>query len=475
MAKWNPFFCVLLALLHTAKSAEKTTAVERAECQCSVDGKSANGDALFFAKLGKLYPSENIEGGGPYQFVGCGAHKFYRDRAENQIAGYPWRLCYTFGGTKCRITETSRKHALNVDTAWRFCDGDYDCNAVAHSHIPNGTVLDLVVLNDNGPDEILQDWTNCCQLCRVTTVGTCLAWDFDVATMECRLFSEAPAAVPVNGTFKTMAPMRFSGTPGFDDAPAKCWFRNIYDTCNDNFRELFIASMCLLPIGVLCIITAYLSARNWVARTGWSDDLTLLPTRQAVRSISTKGRTSRVKVTVYSVDMVYKYKGVVRRDIVTRAEERVEAGKRLYYHKDGPLDGGITIQRRPMCNCCCPWGFLFLFVGLTILLILSLQIYQSDGGRFQAQYVLSSDVKQTWAALFYISAVLITLAFLATAAFFVTSGHLTLRQLEDRFIREENTYARGDTVQPPSNKQNNLLSTPSGITNSTDDIKGNKP
>jgi PAN domain len=438
MVKWSNFFCVLLAFLESAKSAEKTTAEERAECQCSVDGNSANRDALFFAKLGKLYPSENIEDGGPYQFIGCGAHKFYRDRAYQQIAGYPWRFCYTFGGTKCRITETTRKHALNVDTAWRFCDGDYDCKAEAHSHIPNGTVLDVVVLNDNGPDEILQDWTNCCQLCRETTVGTCLAWDFDVATMECRLFSESPVEVPVDGTYNTVAPMRFSGTPGFDDAPAKCWFRNKYDTCRDNFRRLFITAMCFLPIGVLCLILAYHCARDWLARTGWSDDLTLLPTRRAVRSISTKHGTSQIDVDVYSVDMVYKYKGVVRRDIVTREGVKIEAGKRLYYHKDGPLDhsGGIKIQQMPLCNVCCPCGFLFLFIGSTILLILSLQVYQTDGGRLQAHYVLPSDVKQTWAALFYVSAVLITLAFMAMAAICVTSRHY----LEDRFIREENTY-----------------------------------
>lgn len=276
---------------------QASTADERAQCQCSVNGRSGRIDVLYWSSQRSIYPSENIEYGGPYKFIGCGAHKYYRDKAEDQIAGYPWRFCYTYGGQAgCQMTKTSQKYSLNGVIAYRFCNGDYECNTKAQLVVANGTLVESQVLEETDSDGHLQDWTNCCRLCRVTS--GCKEWDFSVETMVCRLFSEVVSTRSTSGTSENGAPYWYHGTLGFDDAPATCWFRNEYETCNDNFRAIFLAVVILGLIGVLLLLVllgiVFYPGGGHIY--GWTNDVTpdlrRLSLKDALLNMARKPTTS---------------------------------------------------------------------------------------------------------------------------------------------------------------------------------------
>jgi hypothetical protein len=55
------------------------SSLQRAQCQCSDTGFSNDKNVLYNAYTGKIYKSENVVTGGPYKFIGCGAHTRYRD------------------------------------------------------------------------------------------------------------------------------------------------------------------------------------------------------------------------------------------------------------------------------------------------------------------------------------------------------------------------------------------------------------
>mmetsp|Transcript_19263 Transcript_19263/g.24832 ORF Transcript_19263/g.24832 Transcript_19263/m.24832 type:complete len:446 (-) Transcript_19263:26-1363(-) len=409
---WSTKFSqiLLLSLLASAShvtddvlAASNTTddVLARALCQCSVDGTSAGVDVFYWDHFGTTYDSENIQDGGPYRFIGCGAHKFYRDRSERQIGGYPWRICYTYGGNGgCTMTKTSRKHALNYQIAHRLCSGDYDCGASSDRQVQGGKFIGAQVLRLTDDEGMLNDWTNCCQICGQT--NECTAWDFSIETMNCQLFS-AFEGLRVNSTSNT-APLWYAGTPGFDDKPVECWFRNQYDTCTENYEIIFVVSIVLCGIGTFFLLLWCTCCAKRGKVLCWTDDVTPGYTTPIVRQRSSKGGGSTsYTVMSYSAHLVYKLVGQVHRDTVCMENKEIKSNVKFYFLAN-PTGEGFLIplgHSLSICNSGIFCFIAFLLPALMCLFVLSLQIVATDGGLFQAKYTLpDSGGRSAWIAYF---------------------------------------------------------------------------
>ena len=430
----------------TATSAQiATTPSQRAQCQCTVDGYSGNTDVLHNEFTGKLYESENVVTGGPYKFIGCGAHTRYRDDVEKQIGGYPWKFCYTYGGRyDCQITELSRKHSLNSDVAYRFCSGDYDCKTRAQVRVSedvvNDFLLDTIQLEEVDQDGYLKDWTNCCQECRLHGPG-CRFWDFSVETMQCRLFSTIENVEQVlteeTSIQSSEAPMWFFGEPGFDDKPLNCWRRNRYDTCavkGPRFLLIFGIIATIWAALIFFVIKKCLNGK--VFRMGSTNDVVPGYTRTVTRTVRGKHGSHTKHVTEYTANIKFRTKGLERHRRVARDGKCFWENRTLYFKfkEDNPMK--ITLFG--FCDTCC-FGckyicpFLVATAGLTCLFLLSLQVITTDGGRVQAKYVLPGQGRRiTWA----ISMVLFAGAL---SALFVI---YCLDVRERKTVRDEDAYDR---------------------------------
>lgn len=426
-------------LVDAAKVTDEVLA--RAQCQCSVDGTSAGVDVFFWAKRRKTYPSENIRDGGPYRFIGCGAHTFYRDKAEGQVGGYPWRFCYTYGGQAgCTITETSQKYSLNSQIAYRFCSGDYDCDASSNHQVQGGQLIGTeTLLSSPNEEETLQDWTNCCHICGQT--NGCAAWDFSVETMDCRLFSAFQSMHLVEDSSENtgMPPLWYSGTPGFDDKPLVCWFRNQYETCNDNYRAIFLAATVLGVIGLCFLLLWYMNSPSRGKVLCWTDDVTPGYTRPIVRTRSSKHGSTSYTVTSYSAHLVYRYDGQVYRQTVWMEGKPMRLNKKFFFLANSTGEGDLTPLGHswlPKYDCCFVFSCVILLSGLMCLFVLSLQTLVTDGGLFQARYVLpGSGVRSVWIATFSLTVLtLLSAAFIIFAC--VTRG---------KRCKPKNTYTTKDT------------------------------
>jgi hypothetical protein len=187
-----------------------------------------------------------------YNFEGCGAHSSYITPADDgsgvdelgrsdtgfkpyddQIGGYPFRWCFTIGGTKCNELRTHSTNVLREATRWKQCSGHYNCGASITGPIP-ATAAELS-RHDLSTNETSffetglsrewdsdTDWSQCCELCG-ETVG-CAQWSFDMDSI-CIFYSDVTA--PESRTNVSY----LTGMPGHDDPPMACLERNYYDTC----------------------------------------------------------------------------------------------------------------------------------------------------------------------------------------------------------------------------------------------------
>ncbi|KAL7573514.1 hypothetical protein ACA910_019829 [Epithemia clementina (nom. ined.)] len=396
-----------------------SSAFERAQCQCSVDGLSGGEDVLYNALTKRLYTTKNTETGGTYKFIGCGAHTRYRDDYERQIGGYPWRFCYTYGGKSgCRITETSQKHSLNNAIAYRFCNGYYDCNAQAHRRVRDGTgaLFHTLTLDEFDVNGLLQDWSNCCKECRLYGAN-CSYWDFSVETMACRLFSttshnavEQEKLAFDGGSDEPYWYVGDSG--GFDDAPLQCWRRNKYDTCPlKGPRVLFVCGAIVLPgLSLVLFFLIKICNKNNKVKLGLTNDVTPGYSRTASRVRSTKGGTETYQVTVYPATIVYKTRGSQRTKQVERDGREFRRDQELFFEymvDDSNYFQLLTLERKGWFGCryCCPVFLLLLGLGCTFFL--SLQVFLTSGGRYKTKYLLPGEGSTvTWGVFMILSAVL---------------------------------------------------------------------
>lgn len=214
-------------------------------CQCvpetDVDPVT---DGLYFAASSSnaasvLAGRDAVSNDGSYSFAGCGAHSSYITPADDgsgvdevgftaegyppysdQIGGYPFRWCFTVGGTTCLSSGVSKKNVLDQLTAWKTCSGHYGCNAKFTGPVVTEASTQMI-----SQQVIGDDWSECCKLCSETS--SCKQWSYAVLEQRCHLYSavaHAPARV-------SSAAAHFTGTPGHDDPPMSCQERNDYDTC----------------------------------------------------------------------------------------------------------------------------------------------------------------------------------------------------------------------------------------------------
>lgn len=446
---WSAKFSQILLLPLLASASNITDDVlARAQCQCSVDGTSAGVDVFFWEDAGTFgadstydsenisstYDSENIEDGGPYRFIGCGAHKFYRDRSALQIGGYPWRICYTYGGNRCTITDTSQKHSLNSQITHRLCSGDYDCGASSDRQVQGGTFIGAQVLRLTDDEGMLNDWTNCCQICGQT--NECAAWDFSIETMNCQLFSAFEGLRIADNSTENTAPLWYAGTPGFDDKPVQCWFRNQYDTCTENYTIILIASVVLCAIGSFSLLLWWLMSATRGKVLCWTDDVTPGYTLPIVRSSSSKyGGLSWYTVMSYSARLVYKLDGQVQRDNVAMENKAIDSNVKFYFLANPTGEGELIPLGHSLsiCNLGIVVFIAFLLPGLMCLFVLSLQIVATDGGLFQAKYTLPGwGGRSAWIAWFS----------LIWLALFAAIFYLFARVTRGKHCKPGNTYTR---------------------------------
>jgi len=410
-----------------------TPAYQRAFCQCSVDGFSDGTDVFYNQRTHSIYRSKNVVTGGPYQFIACGAHTRYYDRSEKQVAGYPWKFCYTYGGRHgCNITEQSRKHSLNRAIAYRFCNGDYDCQTQARTRVSSGTLVQSLLLAEVDEDGLLQDWTNCCAECR--RFNGCKFWDFSVDTMTCQLYSDFDEVEREEDS--NQPPYWYFGEPGFDDHPLDCWRRNRYDTCSSRTpRVLFSFGLFSLSASILMFACIFKGHDNKRVRRGSTDDVTPGYPRTCVRRVALpKGGSALRSVTTYSADVEYKAKSIVRRKHLVSTEYRFMAGKPLLFEYEEKDPASIKVAGKCF-GCIYVFPCTLAVVGLMCIFFLSLQIIFTEGGQFAAKVVLPHSVSNTgWicVAVFVASSLVIVLL-----SFFL---HLHKRRViedGDRFTRVE--------------------------------------
>jgi hypothetical protein len=391
-----------------------------------------------------MYESENVVTGGSYKFIGCGAHTRYRDDFEYQIGGYPWKFCYTYGGRYgCQITELSRKHSLNRDVAYRFCNGDYDCKTRAQvkvsEDVVNEFLLNTIQLEEVDQDGYLKDWTNCCQECRLHGPD-CRFWDFSVETMQCRIFSEIENVEQVlteeeTSDLSSEAPRWFFGEPGFDDKPLNCWRRTRYDTCvMRGPRFLLIFGIIGTVFAALLFFCLKKFTGGHVFRLGSTNDVVPGYTRTVTRTVRGKHGSRNVQVTEYTANIKFRTKGLERHRRMARDGKRFWENRTLYFKfkEDNPMN--ITLLGTTCCFGCkyfCP--FLFAFSSLTCLFLLGLQVTTTDGGKVVAKYVLPGQGRRvTWGICMVVFAG-------ALSALFVIY-YLDVR--ERKTVRDEDAYDR---------------------------------
>eukprot|EP00978_Attheya_sp_CCMP212_P049026 scaffold605934_cov181-Attheya_sp.AAC.2 len=219
--------------------------------------------------------------------------------------------------------------------------------------------------------------------------------------MNCQLFS-AFEGLRVNSTSNT-APLWYAGTPGFDDKPVECWFRNQYDTCTENYKGIFIASIVLCGIGIFFLLCCRRSATLGKVLC-WTDDVTPGYRTPIVRQRSSKGGVSTsYTVMAYSAHLVYKLVGQVHRDTVCMEKKAIKSNVKFYFLANPTGEGELIPLGHSLSIC--TEGILFfiafLLPALMCLFVLSLQIVATDGGLFQAKYTLpNSGGRSAWIAYF---------------------------------------------------------------------------
>ena len=138
---------------------------------------------------------------------------------SGQIGGYPFRWCFTVGGTQCTDGSTRRKNVLQPATRWKTCTGNLGCSAAITGPISGGgSELSTI----GGVD----DWTDCCRECG--EAEGCAQWQYALDG-TCLLLDSIGTAQPLTGSASDVS--FFTGTPGQDDPPLECQERNQYDTC----------------------------------------------------------------------------------------------------------------------------------------------------------------------------------------------------------------------------------------------------
>lgn len=457
MLKIFVFFSLLLRISGQGRNSTPpalySSSLERANCQCSVDGFSGGTDVLYNARTGSIYRSKNVVKGGPYQFIGCGAHTRYYDRSAKQIAGYPWKFCYTYGGRQgCNITELSRKHSLNSKIAYRFCNGDYDCQTKARSRVSNGTLVHSLYLAELDEEGLLQDWTNCCTECR--RFDGCKFWDFSVDTMKCRLYSDFDEIELEEESNRP--PHWYFGEPGFDDHPLDCWRRNKYDTCSSRSPRLLLAFGLFALLASLLIFACYFKRhQNTRVRRGSTDDVTPGYSRTCLKRVALpKGGSALRRVTTYKADIKYKTKGTVRRKHLESTEYRFLAGKTLIFEYEETNPASIKVAG----DC---FGFVYLVpcifavVGLMCIFFLALQILVTEGGQFAAQVLLPGSISN--AGWICVAGSAASCLVIVPLSFFLHVRKRRLIKDGDRYTKKEGeTTSRNCVNQIGSNKKHGV-------------------
>lgn len=291
-----------------------STVENRARCSCSSDGLSGGVNALFLTEENRKYPSLNIATGEEYIFIGCGAHTLYYDESLDQIAGYPWRFCFTHGGQagQCNTNIWNFGYHVNDYVQARYCSGDYNCGAYTNQMVTSGTLLSTIVFEETNGDGIMNDWPNCCQSCR--HAHGCVSWNFDLENMTCELYSAVASVASVNQTYS--GPTKFQGTNGsYDDYPLNCVTRNEYDTCDSTIIYLGIAGLVLIILSTAYLYDYCCLYRAIIGRDVCSTyDVTQTPdTFEEVRGVNKHGNAYTTKYRIHNYDVVYKHNNTMYR------------------------------------------------------------------------------------------------------------------------------------------------------------------
>lgn len=405
----------ILLLLFAASSFSLLSTEQRAQCACTTNGESGGTEVLYWAEKHKMYSSENIKTGGSYKFIGCGAHKFYHDTEPppwgvDQVAGYPYTLCFTYGGTACDsiYVPTTQKFTLNNEITYRKnCGGDYDCNASPNKVVSVGTHIGTKVLDEFDGNGNLQDWTNCCKECRL--FDGCVHWAFSITDMNCNFYSD----VAYYTTNTSSPPVYFTGTVGYDDQPVDCVTRNIYDTCELQPLINTTYGFIWVIIGVILSMLNLVYCDAWVACIRHPDSAVLCKTNDTrILPHTTERKSSKDKhgnvhyyiETTYHMEILYKYEGLMESQRFSNTQENCLPGSDFTFMylivnpKRSLGDKIIYCSSVSTCappNCCASWKFFvscclcgFSMSGVISLIILSCWLAFYDGSKFISKYYL---------------------------------------------------------------------------------------
>jgi hypothetical protein len=297
--------------------------------------------------------------------------------------------------------------------------------------VQGGKLIETQNLEVTEEEGILLDWTNCCQICGQT--DGCTAWDFSVETMNCQLFSAFESMD--NAYTGTTPPLWYAGTPGYDDKPVECWFRNQYETCVDNYITIYRWAIRLTAIGLLCLLLRWCWTMIYGKVLCCTDDVTPGYTRPITKRSSSKHGTRYYKVTAYSALLVYKFDGHVYSKTVWMENKAISRNVKFFFLTNATDDGKLKPlgHSMPKVNPCFALSYVILLSGFMCLFVLSLQIVATDGGRFQAKYALpGSGDKTVWTAIF-----LLTLLAVLSSVFAII-----FTKTRGKPCKPENTYTR---------------------------------
>ena len=357
--------------------------------------------------MGRTYQSENIKDKTiPYKFIGCGAHKFYHDVDEwgvDQVAGYPYTLCYTYGGKAgCSGVPTTQQFSLNDQISYRKnCGGDYDCNAVANSVVTSGEEIGMKVLDEFDGNGILQDWTNCCRECRFK--DGCVNWGFDISNMNCHFYSG-------NGFISALIiadpPVSFTGKVGYDDHPVDCHtYRNEYDTCEMKPLEgLFGVGILFLVLGLIISILNLVLFDAWFATIIYpcyavlckTNDFRRLPTTVERKSSRDKhGNVHYYNEITYGAEVIYKCRGIMKSKKFFSTNECCLPGSHTFFYLIVNPNSEYIFYNSGTGSCMRSWKFLvscagfgLSLAGVIFLCFFSSFVVHYDGVKFISNYYL---------------------------------------------------------------------------------------
>mmetsp|Transcript_42231 Transcript_42231/g.112725 ORF Transcript_42231/g.112725 Transcript_42231/m.112725 type:complete len:769 (-) Transcript_42231:298-2604(-) len=414
-------------------------------CQCSLDGMSAG----FHTTPTKSY--DIVTRKSPYDSGSCGAHSRYAEVHTPFVGGLEYKWCYTIGGTRCRLNRVSQEGVLywypytleekpgkrlredalkvkriqgddftyeEVKSGWRKCEGYLDCNVEQGKLVTIGTLHTTISFADSRG---VKDWTTCCQECSNAGLDAsgepiCTTWNYVLTGSVCYLYSsvkEVTTLEELDDYYYT-----FYGTPGWEDLPYYCMFRNensrgtrrnIERTCTKNYGDLLRAGIIL---SILSSIALYSSSQTIYYYQKTYDHLAWVrPKSVHVTAVRTETRNRAAKDGGWMPDTYTVTTAMIRYQIRgnPRSFEMREEGKNPFKHTQRTLkiwvnaESGNRIIDSPNAPCGPPYHAcvitsnvilsILALPGLLCLLFLCIQLIWTDGGRFNASQTLGNGRK----------------------------------------------------------------------------------